>query len=81
MGLGELYAAQAASEMADISYALDGVGASAGPRGVREHLDVQFRSRYFRDVNSWKTALYEGLRDSDWFCSEGYRLIRNRPFT
>lgn len=78
MGLGELYVAQAASEMADISYALEDIGAGVGGDGVRQHLDKQFRSRYARDANSWKTALYEGLRDSDWFCDEGYRLIRNR---
>lgn len=78
MGLAELYAAQAASELADISYGLEGIGATAGPLGVRQHLDVQFRSCQARDSNSWKTALYEGLRDSDWFCGEGYGLIRNR---
>lgn len=78
MGLGPLYAAQAASEMADISYALEEVGGAAGPAGVRAHLDAQFRSRYARDRNSWKTALYEGLRDSEWFCAEGYRHIRYR---
>lgn len=78
MGLGPLYAAQAASEMADISYALAEVGDAAGAAGVRAHLDVQFRSRYARDRNSWKTALYEGLRDSAWFCAGGYRLIRLR---
>jgi hypothetical protein len=79
MGLGELYVAQAASEMADISYALEDIGATVGADGIRQHLDGQFRSRHARDANSWKTALYEGLRDSDWFCAEGYRLIRNRP--
>ncbi len=79
MGLEELYIAQAASEMADISYALEDIGAAAGPDGVRQHLDSQFRSRHARDPNSWKTALYEGLRDSGWFCAEGYRRIRNRP--
>ncbi|WP_282876565.1 HNH endonuclease [Pseudomonas peli] len=78
MGLGGLYAAQAASELADISYSLEDVGGSAGADGVRQHLHGQFRSRYARDANSWKTALYEGLRDSDWFCTEGYRLIRIR---
>ncbi len=77
MGLGELYAAQAASELADISYSLEEVGNAAGSGGVRDHLNVQFRSRCARDTNSWKTALYEGLRDSDWFCVEGYRLIRS----
>lgn len=79
MGLGELYVAQAASELADISYSLEEVGAAAGPGGVRAHLDFQFRSRCARDANSWKAALYEGLKDSDWFCVEGYRLIRTPP--
>ncbi|MEW6591698.1 MAG: HNH endonuclease signature motif containing protein [Pseudomonadota bacterium] len=78
MGLGELYAAQAASEMADISYSLEEVGSAAGQDGVRAHLDAQFRSRCARDTNSWKTALYEALRDSDWFCADGYRLIRSQ---
>ena len=78
MGLGELYAAQAASELADISYSLEEVGSASGLVGVRAHLDTQFRSRFARDANSWKTALYEGLRDSEWFCVEGYRLIQVR---
>ncbi|MFW3898890.1 HNH endonuclease [Pseudomonas bharatica] len=81
MDLEELYIAQAASEMADISYALEETGATTGLEGIRQHLDSQFRSRHARDPNSWKTALYEGLRDSDWFCAEGYRLIRNRAQT
>lgn len=78
MGLSELYVAQAASELADMSYGLEGIGDTAGPVGIRQHLDAQFRSCQARDPNSWKTALYEGLRDSDWFCDEGFGLIRNR---
>ncbi len=77
MGLAELYAAQAASELADISFALEELGDAAGAAGIRQHLDQQFRTRYWRDRNSWKTALYEGLRDSEWFCNEGYRQIRS----
>ena len=75
VGLAVLYAAQAASELADISYGLNEMGKAAGSGSVRAHLHDTFRSRYARDPNSWKTALYEGLRDSDWFCQYGYRLI------
>lgn len=78
MGLAELYAAQAASELADVSFFMEELGAAAGAIGVYQQLDQQFRTRYARDRNSWKTALYEGLRDSEWFCAEGYRLIRPR---
>lgn len=75
MGLGVLYAAQAASELADISHALVKLGNSGGPVAVRSHLYDEFESRLARDKNSWKTALYEGLCDSAWFCNEGFRVI------
>ena len=75
MGLAELYAAQAASELADISFGLLQVSQTGGGRAVRGHLHGEFASRRARDANSWKTALYEGLCESDWFCDEGYRLV------
>lgn len=74
-GLAELYAAQTASEMADISYALIEVGDAAGAIGVRAHLERELRSRLRRDANSWQTAFYEALAGSEWFCAEGYRQI------
>lgn len=76
MGLAELYAAQAASELADISFGLMQVGQTGGGAAVRIHLQGEFTSRHVRDANSWKTALYEGLCASEWFCNEGYRLVR-----
>lgn len=76
MGLAELYAAQAASELADISFGLLQVGQTGGAAAVRSHLHGEFASRHARDANSWKTALYEGLCASDWFCNEGNRLVR-----
>ena len=75
MGLGVLYVAQAASELADISHALVQLGNNIGPVAVRSHLYEEFESRLARDRNSWKTALYEGLCDSAWFCNEGFRLV------
>lgn len=75
MGLGMLYAAQAASELADISHALVKLGNGGGPLVVRSHLYDEFESRQARDKNSWRTAFYEGLCDSTWFCTEGFRLV------
>ena len=71
-GLAELYVAQAASELADIYISLLEID---NAEGIHQHLDSEYRSRKARDANSWKTALYEGLRDSNWFCNEGYKLI------
>ncbi len=76
MGLAELYAAQAASELADISFNLAELMRTGGPASVRAHLHGEFTSRYARDPNSWKTALYEGLWASDWFCNEGHLLVK-----
>lgn len=76
MGLAELYAAQAASELADISFNLGELAKSGGPASVRTHLHGEFASRHARDANSWKTALYDGLWASDWFCTHGHSLIR-----
>lgn len=76
MGIAKLYSAQAACELADIAYSLTEVGDAVGADGVRAHLGRELRSRSARDANSWQTALYEALACSDWFCEEGYRLIR-----
>lgn len=76
MGLAELYAAQAASELADISFNLCELAKTGGPTLVRTHLYSELASRRVRDPNSWKTALYEGLCDSNWFCNQGHHLIR-----
>lgn len=76
MGLRELYAAQAASEIADISFNLGELANAGGPALVRTHLHGEFVSRHARDPNSWKTALYEGLWRSDWFCDQGHFLVR-----
>lgn len=76
MELAELYAAQAASELADISFGLLQIAQTGDDAAVRSHLYGEFKSRNERDANSWKTALYEGLCVSNWFCKEGYRLVR-----
>ena len=77
LGLAELYAAQAASELADISYALADVGNAGGSKDIRSHLERELKSRAARDPNSWKTALYDALSSSNWFCEIGYQQIRN----
>lgn len=74
--LGDLYAAQVASELPEIAGALIEIGDAAGDEDVRAHLQLLFRSFRASDPNSWKTALYEAMANSDWFCSEGYRMIR-----
>jgi len=74
-GLGELYAAQAGSEMVSIRFALAEAAAARGVEGVQDLLAHQARTRTLAARNSWVAALYTALAESVWFCSEGYALL------
>lgn len=74
-GLGELYAAQAGSEMVSIRFALAEAAAARGMEGVQALLAYQARTRALAARNSWVAALYTALAESVWFCSEGYALL------
>jgi 5-methylcytosine-specific restriction endonuclease McrA len=39
---------------------------------LRKHLLDQASSRSKVHINSWETALYEGIATSEWFCEGGY---------
>jgi len=47
----------------------------AEPRRTRWLKAVRTLATDARDPNSWKTALYEGLCASDWFCNQGHLLV------
>lgn len=74
-GLGELYAAQAGSEMVSIRFALAEAAAARGVEGVQALLAHQARTRTLAARNSWVAALYTALAESVWFCSEGYAQL------
>lgn len=73
--LGELYAAQAGSEMVSIRFAITEAAAARGVEGVQALLAYQARTRTLAARNSWVAALYTALAESVWFCSEGYALL------
>lgn len=69
-GLGKLYGAHAAEELANIRHSLEALG--SGDR-VRAFLESQRQSRAAAHVNSWNTAAYQAWGSSPWFCEGGYR--------
>ena len=73
--LGKLYSIQAAVELGDIRERLHRDAAREGAQGVKRLLQEDALSRQARDKNSWRSAFYIALAESDWFCSEGYRKI------
>jgi hypothetical protein len=74
--LGDLYASHAAEELSNIRYGLDLVASGIdAANDLRAHLQREAQSRSALYRNSWQTAMYEELAQSDWFCNGGYRQI------
>jgi hypothetical protein len=74
-GLGRLYAVHAAEELINISHSLALMAARGGAAAVRAHLIEQAQSRQAVTKNSWQSAMYSALSESEWFCEEGFKLI------
>ena len=63
--LAKLYGSQAGREISDIRAGLSSHFDAEGELAVRRELTHQWNSRLQNQLNSWKTALYEALKDSD----------------
>lgn len=70
--LEELYLSEAAAELESIKQQLDGILRDAGVQEVRRHLKESHASRLAVRKNSWQTALYGALADSNWYYSGGF---------
>mgnify|MGYP001218432966 CR=1 FL=1 len=74
--LAALYSTHAASELLNIHLDLTRIAARGGPDDLKQHLAEQKESREAVARNSWQGAMYKALSESDWFCTEGYKVIR-----
>lgn len=70
--LQRMYAVQAGTELGNLRASLVSVFEQKGKDGVIQFLELQAHSRRDINLNSWQTALYEGLLCDDWFCSGGF---------
>jgi len=73
--LAELYSTYAAEELANIYFSLQNLNQNKGENGVRNHLYEEAVSRARSLKNSWQTAMYRALANSDWFCTGGFNSI------
>lgn len=72
LGLGRLYAAQAAEELVNLRHQLGLLYDAAGSAGVRAELIAHHRSCREARRNGWRTAAYSAWKDSQWFCQGGF---------
>ena len=40
---------------------------------IKKELYIRFEASKGNNLNSWQTAMYEALYQSDWYCQEGYK--------
>lgn len=71
--LSSLYTSLAADEISGILYYLTQLFSKTGCQGVKDHLSEVATSREKVYLNSWQTAMYKALADSDWYCSGGFK--------
>jgi hypothetical protein len=70
--LAAMYTSRAGAELRDIRLAVQRAHARGGAAAVREQLLDQADSRRDSYLNSWATALYTALTQSDWYCRGGF---------
>jgi hypothetical protein len=69
------YPLHAASELASIRTGLMKLLAAGGQVAVSKQLTERAQSCKADRLNSWRTATYEALAASDWFCSGGLQAV------
>jgi hypothetical protein len=72
LGLGKLYAAEAADELLNILHQLRNLHETGGMVLVRAELEDRAESCRQARRNGWRTATFEAFAASDWFCDGGF---------
>ncbi len=76
MGLGSLYVSNANSTVTEIQFRLNSLHKKGGKDAVKAYLEEEEESRRNNHVNSWNTAAYQAMMNSDWFCDGGFNEFR-----
>jgi hypothetical protein len=71
-GLGALYASHSGVELVNIRYGLQRIAERGTVEDVRAELVTRAESAEAAHINSWQTAMYYALAESDWFCADGF---------
>lgn len=75
LALGSLYASHSGAELVAIKNLLEKVYYRGGVHAVISQLRDMFESYEARHVNSWQTAMYQALMNSEWYCQGGFSNV------
>ncbi|MCA3987378.1 HNH endonuclease [Vibrio vulnificus] len=73
LNLAQRFSVQVANEIAQLRFELDWDFLQTGAKGVKRALDNKFQASNRLHKNSWKTAMYQALASSDWYCNGGFK--------
>jgi hypothetical protein len=71
--LDKLYTALAARELISRKWSIQNSFDTGGVQGLKEVLKDNYFTNKADNLNSYKTAMYEALLNSQWYCSVGFR--------
>lgn len=74
--LGSLYMSNANSTVTEIQFRLSKLHEKGGKSAVKYYLKEEEESRRDNHVNSWNTAAYQAMMNSDWFCDGGFNEFK-----
>lgn len=77
LDLGSLYMSNANSTVTEIQFRLHKLYEKGGKNAVKAYLEEEEESRRENHVNSWHTAAYQAMMNSDWFCDGGFNNFKN----
>ncbi|MDP2906667.1 MAG: hypothetical protein Q8O03_01895, partial [Nanoarchaeota archaeon] len=68
----ELYGSHAAEEISNIELISRAIFRSTGKQGLKEYLELNVESHRRNRNNSWQTALYRCLSESEFYCNQRF---------
>ncbi|WP_343657874.1 hypothetical protein [Chryseobacterium sp.] len=72
--LNDLFSFHAAEELSNIRFRLHKLFRAGGSAPVRDHLIECLEGYEDAKINSWQTAIYRAMSESEWFHSNGFLI-------
>lgn len=72
--LAERYAIEASNELSNVRNILSSYFELDGFKAIKQLISIQAKTYASEHKNSWQTAMFQALEDSDWYCEQGFLL-------
>ena len=70
--LASRYIIEASSQLACLRDTLMRYSETNGAAAVKQHLTIEAHTYFRQHKNSWQTAMFQSLANSDWYCDSGF---------